>query len=54
VVQSHLAGACRRVQVARLREVQALVENDTWKRKDGGISMSHGDMAVTLKGIYAP
>lgn len=25
-----------------------------WKRKDGSISMSHGDMAVTMKGIYAP
>jgi len=25
-----------------------------WKQKDGRISMSHGDMAVTLKGIYAP
>jgi hypothetical protein len=26
-----------------------------WKRKDGdSISMSHGDMAVDIKGIYAP
>lgn len=25
-----------------------------WKRANGDISMSHGDMAVMLKGIYAP
>jgi hypothetical protein len=25
-----------------------------WKRKDGNVSMSSGDMAVMLKGIYAP
>jgi hypothetical protein len=25
-----------------------------WKRKDGKISMSHGDMATMIKGIYAP
>jgi hypothetical protein len=25
-----------------------------WKGKSGDVSMSHGDMAVMLKGIYAP
>ena len=36
------------------RKVPSFAKYKLWKSKDGRISMSHGDMAVTLKGIYAP
>lgn len=36
------------------RKVPSFAKYKLWKGKDGKISMSHGDMAVMLKGIYAP
>lgn len=39
---------------SKVPKVPSFAKYKLWKRKGGDISMSHGDMAVMLKGIYAP